>query len=547
MLRISRNAAEISTINHMSQIKNEPSLITYLGWQWYIAKNLLTFRFSRRIRELDAEHLPKILFASCRTSRPWQGQWIGTVECILAYLFLAVRRWGPMFLMHHHQTQNEAVYRYFGFENFIFSHQFSNARQRDDLDEWLQPVFTRRDEAELRELFYEGVPVGRLGLASARLYTKKSRLVHEEDWKAAYRYVKEAAAEVDVSHKILDQVRPLALITNHSTYSDGGGPIFHVALKLGIPTYSWQCRGPNDIVFRRMDIADPLEHVSGIGEQEWQSYLSSVDTQKKAEDAHAWLRDRMEGLVPLIPGAPLIGRKNQPEANLDGTIDPDRPNIAVFTHLPWDAAGSFYKDIYATHADFVEDTVRTARETKSVNWIFRIHPAEAHRGTAEDTQKVIESLLDGTEDNIKIIPSSRPISSYALLANIHAAVGIRGTLAVEAPCVGVPFIAAGTGQTTVAKFSRSYETVEEYRNALRKIETINPLSNVEIQEARVFAQFFFRDAITQMACTNDMSSLFGLMRLTPRSVLADQALQMLCQQLAEDVQNKGDRVSSQNP
>jgi hypothetical protein len=517
-----------------------PGLKTLVGWQWLAAQQVGQWRFAPSIAAAREKARSRALIVSARAGVAWSRQWVNKIEVLLAAKLVLDHGVQPTFLFHHQDSKQKTLQTSFGLDDIIVSHQWTNARERPDLKGWVASTTDRRDMAALTELTYRDVPVGRLGIASARLWVKKSRLETDEDWQAALRFTTEAAAEVDVGHRLIDELAPDLVVTNHATYSFFGGPMFHVALTRGLPTYTWQCRGPRQLTFRRFDDgADPLEHVTGITAAQWQACRDAPDAERRAAEADAWLQARAAGQHAVIPGAPRIGLKHQTDDAMDDVIDPSRPNVAVFTHLPWDAAGSFYQDLFPSLADHLEFTIRAARANQAVNWIFRLHPAEAHRGSAEDTEALLRAQLDGTEDNIRLVPSARPLSSYRLLGHLRAAVGIRGTLAIEAPCFGVRFVAAGTGQTTVAGVTRTCTTVEDYARALATIQDIEPPGEDERREALLLARAILIDNMIDLDCVRNVADLWSIIRLSPRRLRRDRGLTRIAGDMEQAIDLQG--------
>jgi hypothetical protein len=237
----------------------------------------------------------------------------------------------------------------------------------------------------------------------------------------------------------------------------------------------------------------------------------------------------MGGKHAMLPGQPLIGTEHQTEG-IERVQFPDgnKPVIAVFPHLPWDASGLYYSELFPSYRDWTEYTVKVALENKDVNWIFRVHPSEATRGSSENTSEIIHQLLfNQNADHIRVIEPSEPVSSYLLAEHIRAGVTVRGSLCVELPCLGVPMICAGTGQTTIGGYNIFPESIEAYRETLLNAATIRPLSDGQIDDALAVAYGFFIHREVELECIHDLTLFSEFRKLTPERIVQDKGLQEL--------------------
>ena len=494
--------------------------------RWQAVTQRLRKRFAQSPASGNGDPSWRLLIASCRPGVAIDGQWIGNVESLIGAYARQVEGAAPVLLLHSEGSRTKTMHTAFGLDEYKVSDQWKNLQSRPDLKEWAREQVAKRDLREIDSLTYRGVPAGRLGLATARLMMKKSRPTSAGDWQLVERYVAEAAAETDFDAQFLDEQVPSVILTNHATYSDKGGPMLHLALQRDIPVFSWQSRGPKQLVLRQFDQDSAFAHVSDLTQKYWQDIENKVGEDRRIKEIQDWLSKRLAGDGQLVPGAPRIGVRNQPDNDLAGIIDPDRPNVAIFTHLPWDASGAFYRDAFPSLADWIEATIDVAKSESSINWIVRIHPAEAHRGSDEDTEKLIRNRLSG-ETNIKIIPSAKPLSSYALIPYLSAAVTVRGTMAAELPCFGIPVVCAGSGYACSLAGVQSATDPGEYIRNLRNVANLEPVKGKALIEAQLFSHAFFIRNVIELDCVEDMSVMSQFEELTTEKVYGDAGLKRI--------------------
>jgi hypothetical protein len=479
----------------------------------------------RRFKEISEVESPVVLFASCTPGSSLNRVWIGHVDSLIGAYLKLTRKAQPVFFFNRRKTLQKNVFAGFGFGTFYTHGDLAEGIQNTFDREKLMDEFQVLTSRQVNQYEYHGVPVGRLALASARYELKKSRIETEYDKKILRQKILEAIERFHVAEKIFQSVKPDVVVTSHSTYINRGGVFFHLAIIQGIPSVTWQARGVNKIIARSYSFDERMEHVGGLSCLEWKQLQESSHRYAHIQQAKNFIEERMAGEHLPLPRAPKIGIKNQPVPPEFDQFPDKKPLVAVFTHLPWDASGAFYSELFDSVAEWVAFTAEVALENDRVNWIFRIHPAEAVRGSKENTAKIVRDVLPDGVFHIRIIDSNEPISSYALARKIKCGITVRGTLATELPCLGIPVICAGSGPTSVANFNIFPKSIDEYREILKNIAQLKPLSADKVEDALLFAYGFFIDKPITLQCVDDFSVLREIRRVRPNDLNNDSGLQ----------------------
>ncbi|MBE2270152.1 MAG: hypothetical protein IAE80_18080, partial [Anaerolinea sp.] len=468
--------------------------------------------------DTQREH-PVILFGVHYAGDLLDGNWISPVESLFAVYLRLRYRARIVFYVNNRHILFITLYRAFGFREFIFEEDQPQTTEMPALDPLLADFSVKR----LKAFHHRGVPLGKLALDSTFRTIQKSRLTTPADFSVLADHLRDGAQRIHAAEQVLAQVCPDAVITNHTVYLGYGGVLFHKALASGIPVLGWQGRDARTVMFRRFRPDYAYEDESAFRPQDWEAMRSDPARESYIEQAKSFLEDRMQGNHPTLPNGEKIGLKYQTE--IPAWLDGKTPLVGVFTHLPWDAAGSFFTDVFPTLADWIEATARTALENDSVHWVFRVHPAEANYGSLEDTSALIHAIIPPDTPHVHIVEASAPFSSYAMTPQLIAGITVRGTLAVELPTLGIPVICGGGGHTSFLPHNLFPKTPEEYRQVLLNVQRLKRLDDAQIREALLFAYTFFIHKPIRFDCVSNLVDLKQLARLTPEAILADRGVQ----------------------
>ena len=92
----------------------------------------------------------------------------------------------------------------------------------------------------------------------------------------------------------------------------------------------------------------------------------------------------------------------------------------------------------------------------------------------------MESYFKNLPNNIKIIPSDSQISTFSILKFIDYCITVRGTIGIEAACLDIPVITAGTGRYEDYGFTHNSTSKNIYLSKLRGIDKLPKLSQSQL-------------------------------------------------------------------
>ena len=360
---------------------------------------------------------------------------------------------------------------------------------------------TRTEDLSVRacyETVYHDVPIGQLIEPSVARHLRRSALNADtlEEIKTWQSYLASAYMLVDAYEKALDTIRP------DIVFLPGGWFLWYsIALYLarqrGIQVFCYENAfhhppsGKRWMFTQNTSFLDP-DCLSPA----WEQWRDVPLTEKENEHLDQVLSARKGG--SLYYPLPVDDQRRVREEL--GLVDAERPVVALFTNMTWDAAVYGKGDTpFESMLDWVIETIRSLAP-RDVTLVVRAHPAEAliHEGvfSRENLIPFVKNLLGDLPDNVKMVPPESKISSYTLLDMVDTAVMYTSTLGLEAAVAGrVPLIIAGPARYGHNGFGHCPTSFQEYFDLLLRADSLAPPSPHERELARRFAyMYFFRTA-----------------------------------------------------
>lgn len=184
----------------------------------------------------------------------------------------------------------------------------------------------------------------------------------------------------------------------------------------------------------------------------------------------------------------------------DFKLDSDKKNIFVMLHAFTDYPHTHFKwMLFKDYGDWFLKTLEYAKKDKSVNWIFKQHPAD-HFYPTKDID--YDSLFSNVPDNIIFMDYKNKLDTRSLIHVADAVITCLGSAGFELPALGaVPSITAGDNFYNDLGFSKAPTTKKEYYNILSNLKDIRKLSMEESKRAQAAYMFIY------YFCTVDFNSL----------------------------------------
>ena len=175
------------------------------------------------------------------------------------------------------------------------------------------------------------------------------------------------------------------------------------------------------------------------------------------------------------------------EYNLDRT----KPIVFVMLHAFNDFPHSHFSKpmIFQDYYHWFLHTLEIAQAVKTVNWIFKEHPAARYYPTKDvDIEEIFERI---EFDHIRFLNSEANFNSHSVQYLAKALITCIGTAGLEHALVGIPCVLAGESPYSGFGFTVEPNNAQEYRNCLENIGQLPPLSDMQVKAAKIVAYFFF--------------------------------------------------------
>jgi hypothetical protein len=172
-------------------------------------------------------------------------------------------------------------------------------------------------------------------------------------------------------------------------------------------------------------------------------------------------------------------------------LNPKLPLVFVMMHAFNDYPHSHFKRrlMFQDYFHWFETTIRLAKEIKSVNWIFKAHPADRYYQTKDLNLDLYFQTI--SEPNIVFLNSSSDFNSRSLMYIAHAIITCLGTAGLEFATQGIPCVLGGESPYSGFGFTAEPVNITEYSEILKDIADIQPLSKEQVRLAKLVTYFYF--------------------------------------------------------
>ena len=296
----------------------------------------------------------------------------------------------------------------------------------------------------------------------------------------------------EVINNYIKKIKPTSAVIHHGIYVPQG----IIASELSKNNINISVWGPSyrqgTVLFSRHE----TYHHSMINEKksQWDAY----DFNKEKESILLnYIHNKTVGANDWI-SYQSGSTESEDEIIKNYNLDPRKTTIGLLTNVIWDAQLHFKNSCFDSMLDWLFHTIDFFIHNDNLQLLIRVHPAEV-LGTVPSNQKVYDEILkkyNQIPPNIKIILPSDKTSTYSAM-KICDCVLVYGTkTAIELASLGQRVIVAGESWARGKGFTVDVESVSQYENILKNIESIDIMDSNQLQLARKYAyHLFFRRMI----------------------------------------------------
>ena len=382
-------------------------------------------------------------------------------------------------------------------------------------DQWGSTNWPELDNMNLEDLksvSYRGLPLGSLVEIPVKWFLLGETLEKDPLATSTYRmFLKSARAITDAAESAIDSFLPTQVLLLNGLF------LFESII--------WEiCRSKNIsvVTYERAFIIDTFVFArdDAAGFYKMNDVWKSWSTQKLSLDEESrldqYLGDRQLGLRTSDDYWTNVK---------DGKIRRTRSGrrAVLFTNLVWDSAVLGQDVAFESIVDWVVAAIEEFRDRPNDELIIRIHPAETKlsgRESREGIEEEVRNRLTSLPENLIIIPSTDPTSSYDLMREADFGLVYSSTTGLEMVLTGKPVVVAAQTHYRDKGFTIDIDSNKDFSHAIEQL-CQDPLAFTPNQQlVRRYAYlFFFRASFVNMGVTEPIRGLVSLEVDDPTTLL----------------------------
>lgn len=340
---------------------------------------------------------------------------------------------------------------------------------------------------DLADFRRDGVDVGGNIKSSILRYLKGEP--YNGDPELLREYVFSGLVTLEACSNAIATFRPTNLFMSHGMYVDWG-PALRLALQKGLRVTCWIAsylharfyfRHPTDtryLDFHKITDSRWVEEKAPLGKEQadrLDEYQRKRYTQGQSFDMKEF--KGYQGTTERLRARFGFGN--------------DKKTWAIFAHVNWDCVSDFSPMLFEDFNEWVVSTLETLRGDTSVNWLLKVHPAEAWDNPATGIQALVRRHFPQLPPHIRLIGFDEDINPLDFFNLVDGAVTVYGTSGLELATLGKPVIAAGEAHYARKGFTYDPATRQEYHAMLRSVASMGPLSREQTELARRYSYLYF--------------------------------------------------------
>ncbi|MBM4134860.1 MAG: hypothetical protein FJ245_13965 [Nitrospira sp.] len=392
-------------------------------------------------------------------------------------------------------------YRLTGVADVLFWDQFTRHLASAEVETTLSSLPSLE---YLLSFEYAGTRTGRCAASTALRNLRAGSLDLQSPVmrRAVCPYIVSGMVHALAARDLIRRVRPQVAMFVDRGYTPQG-ELFDVCLAEGVDVFTWNAahRG-NSLMLKRYRRENRDEHPASLSDESWSRVRAMPWT-----DAHSrHLREELFSAYASGDWYSEVGTQfktrmlQAQEIRNRLRLDGSKKTAVISPHILWDGTFFWGTDLFRNYEEWFLETTRAAIGNRNLNWVIKVHPAnivkDARDGVGGEPSELIalRNHIGTLPDHIRIIAADSDISTFSLFSVMDYCLTVRGTIGIEAACMGIPVLTAGTGRYDHKGFTIDSESREEYLKRLAGLQDIPPLraSQQELAERFAYAVFVMR-------------------------------------------------------
>ena len=340
------------------------------------------------------------------------------------------------------------AYRQLGSDKLVFMDHYQGSEQRKGV-RMVNDCHTIEDVIDLK---HDGVRFGKYAVSTLMRKTRSGSLDLSDKVvrKQLAGAIDNSLQTIKTAQAVLQKTKPNAIVLTDRGYTPSG-EFFDICIQRGIPAFTWNVAHRNDsLMLKRYSLSNADAHPSSLSKKTWEKIKKMPWSMKKSQRVLKELKQCYKsGEWYGEVGTQTNTHDAKKKMVLKGLrINPPKKTIAIFPHIFWDATFFWGKDLFESYEQWFIETIKIACKNRDVNWIVKVHPANIVKNIRDGVHAehseltTIKQKIGKLPDHVKLIKANTKISTFSILQTVDACITVRGTIGIEAACLGLPVLTA---------------------------------------------------------------------------------------------------------
>ena len=385
------------------------------------------------------------------------------------------------------------------------------------------------------ELSHNGVTVGQNVISSLIRYRRGYPI--EIEPRVLQQYAYSALITAEAARVAIGRFKPKRVFMSHGVYVDWG-PALHTAISNLVPVTTWKSSYlPARFFLQQVDHGS-LDFYR-LSDAAWKKRASTPLSDEEEQTLQRVMDDRYheEGAFDVQKLHREMGEVDRFCAEYDiDRIDRGKPVWGVMCHINWDSVSDYAPMAYASFDDWLVETVQHVSGITDVQWLIKIHPAEATYDREVGVEALLQKRFPNLPSHVKVIPPTERISPLEFFKVIDGGVTVYGTAGLELAVTGKPVILAGEAHYGRKGFTEDGLDRATYRQLLSRAASIGPLDPEQVALARRYGYSLFIERQIPLPVVRDQTRLWWNLQHDKRENLlpgADPFLDFICDRVID--------------
>lgn len=340
---------------------------------------------------------------------------------------------------------------------------------------------------ELPNFKYEGIDIGSNIKSSILRYLKGADYTGDPD--LLREYVFSGLVTLEAAKNAFAEHKPTNVFMSHGMYVDWG-PALRAALQMGLRVTCWV----GSYLHARFYFRHPADYVNldfhNIDDSTWNKKKAPLTEAQSAKLTDYITKRYVHGLSFDVKEFKSYNGTTDALAARFGFSNGKR-TWGIVAHINWDCVSDYAPMLFDDFNDWIISTLKHLEGDESVNWLLKVHPAEAWDNPATGVQALVNKHFSALPKHIRIVGYDEDINPLDFFNLIDGAVTVYGTAGLELSCLRKPVIVAGHAHYSRKGFTHDPGTRQEYFELLDSAHRLSALTREQQELAKRYAYIYF--------------------------------------------------------